>query len=185
MVKSGNTDWFPEHRISTRYSYVHLRVMKHGGQDKHYSTTWHYNVVIMGSMASQVTSLTIVYSTVYSRCSSKKASKLRVTGLCAGNSPVTGEFPGQRTSNAENVSIWWRHHEKKQTTSNTWHDHMFQITHWLNDVINTSIMECISRIYRGKFDKVTGYSSNYFGGRMPNIGNTICNVWYKVKSSCI
>ena len=30
--------------------------------------------------------------------------------LCAGNSPVTGEFPAQRASNAENVSIWWRHH---------------------------------------------------------------------------
>ena len=42
---------------------------------------------------------------------SKKTSKLRVTGLCVGNSPVTGEFPAQRASNAENVSIWWRHHE--------------------------------------------------------------------------
>ena len=41
---------------------------------------------------------------------SKKTSKLRVTGLCAGNSPVSGEFPAQRASNAENVSIWWRHH---------------------------------------------------------------------------
>ena len=43
-------------------------------------------------------------------CRSKKASKLRVTGLCAGNSPGTGEFPAQMASNAENVSIWWRHH---------------------------------------------------------------------------
>ena len=41
---------------------------------------------------------------------SKKTSKLRVTGLCAGNSPMTGEFPAQMASNAENVSIWWRHH---------------------------------------------------------------------------
>ena len=41
---------------------------------------------------------------------SKKTSKLRVTGLCAGNSPETGEFPAQMASNAENVSIWWRHH---------------------------------------------------------------------------
>ena len=41
---------------------------------------------------------------------SKKTSKLRVTGLCAGNSPVTGEFPAQKASDAENVSIWWRHH---------------------------------------------------------------------------
>ena len=40
----------------------------------------------------------------------KKTSKLRVTGLCVGNSPGTGEFPAQRASNAENVSIWWRHH---------------------------------------------------------------------------
>ena len=40
----------------------------------------------------------------------KENIKPRVTGLCAGNSPVTGEFPAQRASNAENVSIWWRHH---------------------------------------------------------------------------
>ena len=44
------------------------------------------------------------------RLRSKKTSKLRVTGLCAGNSPVTGEFPAQMASNAENVPIWWRHH---------------------------------------------------------------------------
>ena len=40
----------------------------------------------------------------------KKASKLRVTGRCAGNSPEAGEFPAQMASNVENVSIWWRHH---------------------------------------------------------------------------
>ena len=69
----------------------------------------HYSDFIMGAMASQITSLTIVYSTVYSRRRSKKTSKHRVTGLRAGNSPVTGEFPAQMASNAENVSIWWRH----------------------------------------------------------------------------
>ena len=42
---------------------------------------------------------------------SKKTSKLRVTGLCDGNSPVTGEFPAQRVINAENASIWLRGHE--------------------------------------------------------------------------
>ena len=41
---------------------------------------------------------------------SKKTSKLRVTGLFEGNSPVTGEFPAQKASNAENISIWWHHH---------------------------------------------------------------------------
>ena len=42
---------------------------------------------------------------------SKKTSKLRITGLCAGNSPGTGEFPAQMASNADNVSILWCHHE--------------------------------------------------------------------------
>ena len=41
---------------------------------------------------------------------SKKTFKLSVTGLCAGNSPATGEFPTQRASNAKNVYIWGRHH---------------------------------------------------------------------------
>ena len=44
------------------------------------------------------------------RCRSMETSKLRVTGFCEGNSPVTGEFPAQRASNAENVSIWWHYH---------------------------------------------------------------------------
>ena len=42
---------------------------------------------------------------------SKKTSKLRVTGLCVGDSLVTGEFPAPRASNAEKVSIWWRHYD--------------------------------------------------------------------------
>ena len=41
---------------------------------------------------------------------SKKTPKLRVTGLCAGKSAVTAEFPAQMACNAESVSIWWRHH---------------------------------------------------------------------------
>ena len=48
---------------------------------------------------------------------SKKKWKLRATGLCAGNSPVTGEFPAQMTNDVDNVSIWWRHHAIKITKS--------------------------------------------------------------------
>ena len=44
-------------------------------------------------------------------CRSTKTSKLRVIGLCVGSSSMTGEFPAQRASNGEIVSIWWRHHE--------------------------------------------------------------------------
>ena len=64
----------------------------------------------MGAMASQITSLAIVYSTVYSCADKRKLQKLRVTGLCAGKSPVADEFPAQMASDAEKVSIWWRHH---------------------------------------------------------------------------
>ena len=51
---------------------------------------------------------------------SKKTSKLRVTGLCAGNSSVTDEFPAQTASNAEIVSIWWRHYAKTIFSTIRW-----------------------------------------------------------------
>ena len=70
----------------------------------------HYDDVIMRTMAPQITSLPFFLLSRFFGLRSKKTSKLRVTGLCAGNSPGTGEFPAQMASNAENVSIWWRHH---------------------------------------------------------------------------
>ena len=73
----------------------------------------------MGAMASQITSLTIVYSlNRLFRRRSKKTSKLRATGICEVNSPVTVEFPAHRASNAENVSIWWRHHASGHSFTN-------------------------------------------------------------------
>ena len=74
----------------------------------------HYTDVIMGAMASQITSLTIVYSTVYSGADQRKhqssASLAFVRGIHRAR---TSEFPAQTASNAENASIWWRHHEKQ------------------------------------------------------------------------
>ena len=60
------------------------------------------------TVTSQITAVSIVCSTVCSGAD-QRTSKLRVTGLCEGNPMVTGGFPSQRASNAENVSIWWRH----------------------------------------------------------------------------
>ena len=65
-----------------------------------------YNDVIM---ASQITSLMIVYSTVYLGAYQSKHESS--ASLAFVNSPWTGEFPAQMASNAENVSISWRHHE--------------------------------------------------------------------------
>ena len=73
---------------------------------------YRYNDVTMSAMGSQITSVSIEYCLLNRlfRRKSKKTSKLCVTGLCGGNSPVTGEFPAQWASDAENVSMWCRHH---------------------------------------------------------------------------
>ena len=55
---------------------------------------------------------------------SKKTSKLRVTDLCVGNSPVIGELPAQRASNVEKVSIWLRHHGVAATWL-SWEYHIY------------------------------------------------------------
>ena len=58
---------------------------------------------------AQITSFTIVYSTVYPGADQRKhqspASMVFVRGIHR-----TVEFPAQMASNAETVSIWWRHH---------------------------------------------------------------------------
>ena len=59
----------------------------------------------MGTMTSQITSLTIVYST-----------QIKENIKAPRHWPLCGEFtgdrwiPAQMANNAENVSIWWRHH---------------------------------------------------------------------------
>ena len=81
----------------------------------------YYSDVIMGATAPQITCLTLVLNRLFRR-RSKKISKLRVTGLCEGNSLVTGEFPAQRASDAENGSIQWRHHvQRRNYTTMTSH----------------------------------------------------------------
>ena len=66
----------------------------------------HYNGVIMSSMAFQITSLTIVYLTIYSGTDKKKTSKLRVTSLLWG---INRCIPC--TNITRKMAIWWRHHE--------------------------------------------------------------------------
>ena len=61
-------------------------------------------------------------------CRSNKTSKLRVTGRCARNSPGTGEFPTQMASNAENVSIWWRHHGTTMLWSSCFINYIKRVT---------------------------------------------------------
>ena len=62
----------------------------------------HYRDVIMSAMAFQISGISMVCSTVYSGADQRKHQ--------SSASLVTGEFPSQRANNAENISIWWRHH---------------------------------------------------------------------------
>ena len=66
----------------------------------------HYNDDIMIAMASQITSLTIVYSTFYSGADQRKHQSSASLAFVR----VTGEFPAQKPSHAGNVAVWWRHH---------------------------------------------------------------------------
>ena len=128
----------------------------------------------MSAMASQITTLTIVYSTVYSRRRSKKTSKHRVTGLCEGNSPVTGEFPAQRPSNAEMFplddvimyrnnlkqsgqifNVWW-----KPTVNNAFNRLWTRNVLWryipilVNDILHLDIRSNETCLFRWRFIQI-------------------------------
>ena len=72
---------------------------------------FHYNDVLITTIASQITSLVVVDSTVYSDADQRKHQSSTSLAFCG---EFTGEFPAQRASYAENVSIWWRHHALKE-----------------------------------------------------------------------
>ena len=75
----------------------------------HFSSVLHYNDVTIGLIASHITSLTIVYSAVYSDADQRK--HLSPASLAF----VRGFHRGPVASNAEYVSIWWRHHDRNST----------------------------------------------------------------------
>ena len=74
----------------------------------------------MSAMASQITSLTIAYSTIYAGTYHRKHQSFGSLAFREGNLPVTGEFPANRASNAKNVSIWWRHHDGTELYDTTY-----------------------------------------------------------------
>ena len=63
----------------------------------------------MNEMAFQITGVSIVCLTAC-WAQIKENIEAAITALCEGNAPVDSGFPSRRASNAENVSIWWRHH---------------------------------------------------------------------------
>ena len=107
-----------------------------------------------------------------SRRRSTKTSKLHVTGLCAGNSPETGEFLAQMARNAENVSTWWRHHE-----------HWYKLDVYPNASDEPTLMdmfECLVRIHKKhtiidnttKLDRICAYIMEHTADSMVLLAST-------------
>ena len=70
----------------------------------------HYNDVIMSLMSSLITSLTIVYWSVYSGTDQRKHQSSASLAFVRGIHRWPVNSPHKKASNAENVSIWRRHH---------------------------------------------------------------------------
>ena len=64
----------------------------------------HYNDALVSTVTSQITIITIVYSSVYSGADQIKHQRSAPLAF------LRGITRWQRASNAENVSIWCRHH---------------------------------------------------------------------------
>ena len=115
-------DWQLSEEISVWTCYiVNIQVLKrpllvvtNKNKFTHYSSS-HYNDVAMRAVASQITGVSIVCSTACSGASQRKHRKLRITGLCELNLPVTDGFPSQRLLKRK-MSIWWRHNDSCMCT---------------------------------------------------------------------
>ena len=103
--------WYILNQVSASYVVTSIAVLWYilwslwNGTE--YISRGHYSDVILSVMLSQITSLTIVYSTVHSAVDQRKYQ----SSMSLAFVRVTSKFPAQRASNAENDFIWWRHHE--------------------------------------------------------------------------
>ena len=92
----------------------------------------HYIDVTMTTMASQITSLAVVYSIVYSGADQRKHQSSASLAFVRGIHRDRG-IPRTKDQLRENVSIWWRHHEIQN--SFPWHDVIMDIRyriHYIN-----------------------------------------------------
>ena len=93
-------------------------------------------------------------------------SKLRVTGLCEGNPPVTGGFPSQTASNAENVSIWWHRgklklHEIHKQSYGSMRRSLITVMSNYGNNYPCQTMETIIHVKLWKQLSVSNYENNY------------------------
>ena len=92
----------------------------------HDPSQWYHLIIMPSEIANNSAALNRFF-----RHSANKTSKLNITGPLWGESTITGGFPSQRHSNAENISMSWSHHEhdkqpwiismKRNFSTSTWY----------------------------------------------------------------
>ena len=126
MLGTSQFDPFHQFKIGQEWPVEHRMISRLLRSLDHYSAP-HYSDVIMSMMASQITGILIVYSTVCSGADQKVNIKAPL------HWSVWGEFTGGRwiprshpwiprtkASDAEHVSIWRRHYENRKYRCRRW-----------------------------------------------------------------
>ena len=118
-------DPFHQLKIGQEWRVERRKIPRLPGSLDHYSAP-HYSDVIMSAVASQITGVLIVYSTVCSGVDQRKhqsSASLSVWGEFTGDRWIPRShwwIPRTKASDAEHVSIWWCHHENKKYWCRRW-----------------------------------------------------------------
>ena len=111
----------PLYHLKLLLTLVYIMTCCRTSPSRYLNQCWHYDDVIMTMLASQITSLMVVCSIVYSGVNQRKHQSSASLAFVREIHRGTGEFPAQMASYAENVSIWWRHHDLPLTSSSSIH----------------------------------------------------------------
>ena len=118
MHETPQFDPFHQFKIGQEWRVERQTIPRLPGPLDHYSAP-HYSGVIMSEMASLITGVLIVYSTV---CSGADQRKHQSSASLACVRGIHRWLVNSRTnaSDAEHVSIWWRHHENRKYRCRRW-----------------------------------------------------------------
>ena len=87
--------------------------------------------------------------------------------------PLTGEFPAQKASNVENVSVWWRHHGWYFCKSITL---PLQLKHLYNKCTAHALRSLRQRCYRPRWPPEQCKAISVSGWYLP-FPNSTCRHW--------
>ena len=139
----------------------------------------------MSAMASQITSLTIVYSTVYSDTDQRKLQSFTSLAFVRGIHcwPVNAP-PSLKASNAENVSTWWRRHgslpvwSPSQSSNASMPSLARRYSKYMQDSINLH-RNSYSQIYRDGICHILPLFKSLWNNYISKVFKSNNNLWTK------